>query len=127
METDASFATMRPDMTYCLGIVTHQGLVLASDSRTNAGYDQVNVCRKMHTFERPGERVFIGLTSGSLSLTQSVVTLLRRDFDLGAGLAAAPTLYDAARVIGEQVRRVSDLDRLALERDEYKFNIHLIL
>ena len=43
-------------MTYCLGIMTREGLVMASDSRTNAGYDQVNVCRKMHTFVLPGER-----------------------------------------------------------------------
>src|ERR1700761_2999370 len=103
-------------MTYCLGIMTREGLVMASDSRTNAGYDQVNVCRKMHTFVRPGERAFILLTSGSLSITQSVVTLLRRDLDLDRGLATAPTFYDAARVVGEQVRRVSDLDRAALER-----------
>src|SRR5205807_693414 len=102
-------------MTYCLGIVTKQGLVMASDSRTNAGYDQVNTCKKMHTFAKPGERVFVILTSGSLSLTQSTLTLLRRDFEAGKGLAAAPTLYDAARVIGEQVRRVSDMDRAALE------------
>jgi putative proteasome-type protease len=114
-------------MTYCLGIVTKYGLVMASDSRTNAGYDQVNVCRKMHTFEQPGERVFVILASGSLSLTQSVITLLRRDFDAGKGLAQAPSLYDAARVIGDQVRRVSDIDRPALERDEYKFNVHLLL
>src|SRR5687767_8775951 len=113
-------------MTYCLGIVTKFGLVMASDSRTNAGYDQVNVCRKMHTFEQPGERVFVILASGSLSLTQSVITLLRRDFDMGRGLAQAPSLYDAARVIGDQVRRVSDIDRPALERDEYKFNVHLL-
>jgi putative proteasome-type protease len=100
---------------------------MGSDSRTNAGYDQVNVCRKMYTFVRPGERAFIVLTSGSLSLTQSVVTLLGRDFDAGRGLADAPSLYDAARVLGDQVRRVSDLDRAALERDDYKYNIHLIL
>src|SRR5437667_1720100 len=59
-------------MTYCLGIRTREGLVLASDSRSNAGYDQVNVCRKMHTFVMPGERVFVLLASGSLSCTQSV-------------------------------------------------------
>jgi putative proteasome-type protease len=114
-------------MTYCLGIVTQQGLVMASDSRTNAGYDQVNVCRKMHTFVVAGERVFIVLSSGGLSLTQSVLTLLRRDFDHGSGLAAAPTLYDAARVIGDQVRRVAELDRAALEQDDFKFNVHLLL
>src|SRR5580704_8632211 len=113
-------------MTCCLGIVTRQGLVMASDSRTNAGFDQVNVCRKMHTFVTPGERVFVVLTSGSVSLTQSVITLLRRDFDQGRGLAVAPSLYDAARVVGEQVRRVSEMDRVALEQDEYKFNIHLL-
>ena len=114
-------------MTYCLGIKTRRGLVLASDSRTNAGYDQVNVTRKMHTLVREGERVFILLASGSLSLTQSIITLLRRDFDQGAGLAAVSSMYDGARVVGEQVRRVSDLDRAALERDEFRFNAHLLL
>jgi putative proteasome-type protease len=114
-------------VTYCLGILTRQGLVMASDSRTNAGYDQVNVCRKMHVFEKPGERVFVILSSGALSLTQSVLALLRRDFDEGRGLAVAPSLYDAARTIGEQVRRVSALDSAELEKDGYKFNVHLLL
>src|SRR5207248_7773295 len=113
-------------MTYCLGIVTKFGLIMASDSRTNAGFDQVNTCRKMHTFVQPGERVFIVLTSGSLSIAQSVITLLRRDFDQGTGLASAPSLYDAARILGEQVRRVSAVDREALERDQYQFNVHLL-
>jgi putative proteasome-type protease len=114
-------------MTYCLGIMTRFGLVMASDSRTNAGYDQVNVCQKMYTFVTPNERVFILMASGSLSCTQSVMTMLKRDFDAGIGLAKAPSLYDAARIIGEQVRKVSDLDRAALERDDYKFNVNLIL
>lgn len=114
-------------MTYCLGIATHQGLVLASDSRTNAGMDQINVCRKMHPFVHEGERVFVLLTSGSLSVAQSIVTLLERDFDAGMGLASAPTFYDAARVVGEQVRRLAALDREALERDQLKFNINILL
>ncbi|MDQ2686941.1 MAG: peptidase [Armatimonadota bacterium] len=114
-------------MTYCLGIVTRQGLVMASDSRTNSGHDQVNVFRKMHTFVQPGERVFIILTSGSLSLSQSVLTLLRKEFNEGKGLATAPSLYDAARVIGEKVRMVSDLDRDALQKDDFKFNCNFIL
>ena len=114
-------------MSYCLGIKTRFGLVMASDSRTNAGYDQVNTCRKMHTFAVPGERAFVILTTGSLSLTQSIITLLRRDFEQGQGLASAGTMYDAARVVGEQVRRVDDTDRAALERDGFKFNVHLLL
>jgi len=107
--------------------MTHQGLVMASDSRTNAGYDQVNLCRKMHTFVHPGERAFVLLTSGGLSLTQSVVTLLRDEFNEGVGLAQANTMYQAARAVGDCVRKVSDMDRAALERDDFSFNINLLL
>jgi putative proteasome-type protease len=114
-------------VTYCLGIATREGLVLASDSRTNAGFDQVNTCRKMHQFVQPGERVFVILTSGSLSISQSVVSLLRDDFDSGHGLAQAKSLYDAARIVGDCVRRISDIDRASLERDSYNFNVHLLL
>lgn len=114
-------------MTYCLGIMTHQGLVLASDSRTNAGMDQVNTCRKMHPFVKEGERVFVVLTSGNLSVSQSIVTLLGRDFDEGKGLASVGSFYDAARVVGEQVRRLASIDREALERDKVLFNIHILL
>ena len=114
-------------MTYCLGIVTKYGLVMASDSRTNAGYDQVNVVRKMHTFVQPGERVFVILTSGSLSVSQSIVTLLRRDWNAGKGLATAPSMYDAGRVIGQQIRAVASLDREYLERDKFNFNVNVLL
>ena len=66
---------------------------MTSDSRTNSGYDQVNVCRKMYTFVLPGERVFILLASGSLSLTQSIITLLERDFDQGVWVWLPPPRY----------------------------------
>jgi putative proteasome-type protease len=114
-------------MTYCLSIMTHEGLVMASDSRTNAGSDDLNVARKMHTFVQPGERVFVVLNSGSLSLSQSVINLLRASFEAGEGLAQAGSMYEAAREVGEAVRQVSDLDRAALERDHYNFNVHLLL
>jgi putative proteasome-type protease len=114
-------------MTYCLGIVTKYGLVMASDSRTNAGADQINTTRKMHHFVVQGQRCFTLLAAGSLSCTQSTLTLLRREFDMGKGLAAVETMYDAARVVGDAMRKVSDLDRAALERDEIKFNISFIL
>ncbi len=114
-------------MTYCLGIKTEAGLVLASDSRTNAGIDQVDTCRKMHTFSLPGERLFVILSSGSLSLTQSVLTLVDDEFRRGAGLASVQNFYQAARVVGGRVRTVADLDRAALERDGLGFNINLII
>lgn len=114
-------------MTYCLGVITKYGLVMASDSRTNAGFDQVNITRKMHSFSIPGQRVFTLLSSGSLSCTQSVLTLLQRDFDAGGGLASCETMYDAARVVGATMRKVDDIDRAALERDGLKFNVNFIL
>lgn len=114
-------------MTYCLSIMTHEGLVLASDSRTNAGYDDLNIARKMHTFVQPGERVFVILVSGSLSLSQSVINLLRAGFNAGEGLAQAGSMYEASREIGHAVRQVSDMDRVALERDGFTFNVHLLL
>src|SRR5256885_16879856 len=82
-------------MTYCLGIVTKFGLIMASDSRTNAGYDQINTTRKMYTFVQPGERVFVLLCSGSLSLSQSIMTLLRRGWGGGKGVVKSPFLYRA--------------------------------
>ena len=100
---------------------------MASDSRTNAGSDDLNVVRKMHTFVQPGDRVFVLLNSGSLSLSQSVINLLRASFNAGKGLAQANSMYEAAREVGAAVREVSDLDRAALERDSYNFNVHLLL
>ena len=99
---------------------------MASDSRTSAG-DQVSVCQKMYVFQKPGERVFTLVTSGSLSLSQSVITLLRRDFEDGKGLAACEEMYDAARVVGDIIRKVDEIDRENLERDKLRFNVHFIL
>jgi putative proteasome-type protease len=114
-------------MTYCLGIVTHDGLVMASDCRTNAGYDQANIARKMHSFVIEGERVFTLLTSGNLSLAQSVLTILRQEFNQGKGLTQASNLYEAARVIGKVVRHVGETDGVALKADSMKFNLHVLM
>jgi len=114
-------------MTYCLGIMTQEGLVMASDSRTNAGFDDLNIARKMHTFSQPGERAFVVLSSGSLSLSQSVLNLVRDGWVAGEGLAHARSIYEAARELGEYVRQVAEMDRAALERDNYSFNVHLLL
>jgi putative proteasome-type protease len=114
-------------MTYCLGIRTREGLVLASDSRTNAGLDQINVCCKMHSFVMPGERMFSVLSSGSLSLTQSIVTRIRHEFREGRGLAEVETFYDAARCVGQHIREISDIDRDALEKDNVPFSVNFLV
>jgi putative proteasome-type protease len=114
-------------MTYCLGIRTKHGLVMASDSRTNAGIDQVDICCKMHNFVVPGERLFTLLSSGSLSLTQSIMTRIQQEFSTGEGLVKAANFYDAARCVGRHVREVAELDRAYMERDNIAFAVNLIL
>ncbi len=104
-------------MTYCVGIKVNEGLVLASDSRTNAGVDLVSIFRKMFVFDRPGDRMFALLTIGNLSVTQSVVSILSRQFgDTGAGhdLMTAGTMFDAACIVGNVMREVQDRDGPAI-------------
>jgi len=63
-------------MTYCVGLLLDAGMVFASDSRTNAGVDQVSSFRKMKVFERTGDRVIVILSSGNLSVTQNAINML---------------------------------------------------
>ncbi len=90
-------------MTYCVGMLLDDGLVLASDSRTNAGIDRVSTFGKMHVFEKPGDRVFVLLTAGNLSMTQGVVNLVSEGLETGDGkrdLFAAGSMFAAARIVG---------------------------
>ncbi len=66
-------------MTYCLGIINRFGIVMAADSRTNAGVDYISAYKKLFDFSLPGERVILICASGNLSITQGVVTKLNRD------------------------------------------------
>ena len=63
-------------MTYCVGLRLAEGLVLLSDTRTNAGVDNISRFRKLHHWSRPGERALVLLTAGNLAVTQSVVSVL---------------------------------------------------
>src|SRR4051795_1689314 len=102
-------------MTYCVGIKLNAGLVFLSDSRTNAGVDHISTFRKMMVYEQPGDRVMVLLSSGNLSISQSVRELLQAEkLSLGAPSATtiwnAKSLFDAARVLGSTMRRVYDQD-----------------
>ena len=63
-------------MTYCVGLLLDEGLVMAADTRTNAGVDNVGKFKKLHTWSKPGERIFVLLTAGNLAVTQAVVSML---------------------------------------------------
>ena len=98
-------------MTYCVGVLLDSGLVLASDSRTNAGVDHIGTFRKMTVFERPGDRVLVMLSSGNLSVTQSVVNLLEQwTNESRDNLWNAPSMYQATCLVGEALREVQKRD-----------------
>ncbi len=96
-------------MTYCLGIFLPEGLVLASDSRTNAGVDQIAVVRKLACFTTPQDRMIALLSAGNLATTQAVVTILRQAWGQGdpaQDLQTARTLFDAANTVADVYRAV---------------------
>jgi len=116
-------------MTYCLGIITCHGLVLAADSRTNAGVDYISTYQKLFDFSKPGERVLFLCTSGNLSITQTMLNVLRHELRVqeGDNLHTLPTLYESARYIGSKLRQIQDQDRPWLERDGVDFKCNCIL
>jgi putative proteasome-type protease len=96
-------------VTYCLGILLPAGLVLAADSRSNAGVDQIRRVCKLALVAVPGERVIAILSQGNLATTQSVVSQLRQAAgagDAGRDLQLAPTLFDVAAIVGDKLREV---------------------
>ena len=103
-------------MTYCIGLNLDQGLVLASDSRTNAGVDDVRRTGKMRIFASAGQYLFATLSAGNLSLTQNALNLLeQRGPDGGPGaLASAGSMFDIARMIGDALREIRQRDEAYL-------------
>ncbi|HBU15371.1 MAG: peptidase [Rhodobacteraceae bacterium GWE1_64_9] len=98
-------------MTYCVGLLLGEGMVLLSDTRTNAGLDNISTYRKMFTFEEPGERVIAIMTAGSLSVTQTTIARLREaiedpDADQETSIMRAPTLLKVAEIVGNMLASV---------------------
>ncbi|MBL1140814.1 MAG: peptidase [Proteobacteria bacterium] len=89
-------------MTYCVAVALKAGLVFVSDSRTNAGVDNVSTYSKMYGFGIPGERQFVVMSSGNLATTQAVVLQIKRDIKQGADetLLNVENINDAAEYIG---------------------------
>ncbi len=117
-------------MTYCVGVVLDTGLVFVSDSRTNAGVDQVNTFRKTSVLERPGERVLVLQVAGNLSVAQSVVTLLHDEIaaeGTQSHLFSCHTMYEAACLVGAAMRAVYERDGEALKKFGLDFNPAIIL
>ncbi|HSN71031.1 MAG TPA: peptidase, partial [Steroidobacteraceae bacterium] len=95
-------------MTYCVALVLDDGLVCASDSRSNAGVDQITVYRKMNILKPADDRLFVIMTAGNLATTQQLLHWVHRDLTEKAetNLASVRYLFEAAEYIGGLNRKV---------------------
>jgi putative proteasome-type protease len=120
-------------MTYCLSLLCREGIVFLSDSRTSAGVDNITVHPKMRIYACEGDRVLCLLSSGNLSITQSVAALIEEDIANSGPEGSLPcllnreTLFETVRYVGEKVRAVRALDGAAMREAGIEFNINLIL
>ncbi|WP_374360221.1 peptidase [Pseudoduganella danionis] len=114
-------------MTYCVGMRLNAGLVFLSDSRTNAGVDQVGTFRKMSVFELPGDRTMVMMTSGNLSISQSIRQLIAdSQGEDGRSIWNVATMHEAARIVGDAVRQVHAREAKALAEFGIDFNVSII-
>ncbi|EAS51394.1 possible protease [Aurantimonas manganoxydans SI85-9A1] len=97
-------------MTYCVGLLVDRGLVFMSDTRTNAGIDNISVVSKMKTWEVPGERFLCLLSAGNLATTQSTVSLLEERLLAPAerqpAILTQPSMFQTAKLVGETIKEV---------------------
>jgi putative proteasome-type protease len=113
-------------MTYCVGLCLKDGLVFLSDTRTNAGVDQVGTFRKMTLFQHR-DRFFTLMSAGNLAITQSVKeVLLQGQLFKGKNLWTAKNSYEAAVVVGDAIKQVYERDHVALEKSGLEFNCNMI-
>ena len=115
-------------MTYCCGILVREGLVMIADTRTNAGLDNISTFRKLRVFKNPGERVMALASSGNLSLSQSVASILSEGIDNPQTgetetLMNAPTMFQAAQRVGRTIREIHKTEGVALESADVKFDV----
>jgi putative proteasome-type protease len=119
-------------MTYCCGILVRDGLVMFADTRTNAGVDNISTFRKLHIFSQPGERIMAIATSGNLSISQSVVSMLREGWENPeTGEMETPmgarTMFQAAQSVGRAIRKIFADEGKALTASDVKFDVSFLL
>ncbi|MBV8684222.1 MAG: peptidase [Caulobacteraceae bacterium] len=119
-------------MTYCVGFLVEGGLAMIADTRTNAGVDNVSTYRKLHRFDLGGGGFVTLATAGNLSVTQATLNLLREGIenaDTGQveTLDEAPSLFRAARLVGQAVRKVRGDMAPSLEADSVSSDVALLL
>ncbi len=117
-------------MTYCVAMSLDAGMIFASDSRTNAGVDQIARFSKMRTFVKNGDRVIVTLASGNLSITQNALNTLDQRARGGDGqlhLWNATSMFDVARLIGDALREVKNRDGLYLAQNNIDSSANFVV
>lgn len=118
-------------MTYCVGMMLESGLVFMSDTRTNAGLDNISTFKKMTIWEEPGERVITLLSSGNLATTQAVVSLLeertKTHGERTPSVMAEPSMFQVARLVADTLREVVSQHREEGQKADSAFKATLVL
>ena len=116
-------------MTYCVALKLNAGLVFASDSRTNAGVDQVSCYKKCRTFVKPGDRAIVILSSGNLSITQNAINRLEQNgrHPDRLNLWNAESLFDVAQLLGDCLREVRKQDGVFLAQNNVDSSANFII
>lgn len=118
-------------MTYCIGLRLNKGLVFMSDTRTNAGVDNVSVFKKMHSWVIPGERVITMMTAGNLATTQAIISTLdersKAPENRNPSILEAPSMFQVARLVGETIRGEIHGATIEGQEADSAFNATLIL
>jgi len=117
-------------MTYCVAMSLDAGMIFASDSRTNAGVDQIARFSKMRVFSRDGDRIIVALSSGNLSLTQNALSILEQRARASDGelhLWNATSMFDIARLIGDALREVKTRDGPYLQQNNIDSHANFIV
>jgi putative proteasome-type protease len=105
-----------------------EGLVFVSDSRTNAGFDQISTFRKMHVFEQAGERELVILSAGNLATSQSVISLLeKRSGTKDPNLLNTPSMFEAAELVGQTMKEIIHRDNPGGKINHVDFSCSMIL
>jgi putative proteasome-type protease len=139
MRAPVSFCTrpalwcIDPGMTYCVGLLLEAGLVMIADTRTNAGVDNFSSFRKLHVLAQAEDRQIFACSSGSLSMSQSAIALLREGLppaetgEAPRTVAEAPSMFRVAQLVGESVQSVNRSVGAALAEANLGSSVSLLL
>ncbi len=119
-------------MTYCVGLLLDEGLVMLADTRTNGGVDNISCFAKLHVFNVPDERQIVAMTAGNLAISQAVINLIQdgitdpEDGQLRT-IYNVPGMFAAASLIGEAVRAVFHMHGKVMREQDVRFDVSILL